>query len=158
MATAVILVLVAVGFTIAEVFFPSLGAFALAAGACILIADIMAFEEGPIVGWIFVAVEIVLVPMTVWAAFRVLPKTRLGSRMVLSGPDHEPVPGAPDLSHLVGREGEALTDLRPAGTVRIEGERVSVVSLGGMIERGTEVVVVAVEGTEVRVRAAAMNR
>lgn len=158
MATAIILVLVAVGFTIAEVFFPSLGAFALMAGACILIADIMAFEQGQAVGWTFVAVEIVLVPLAVWGAFKILPRTRLGSRMVLAGPETQRAPGGPRLDHLVGRRGETLTDLRPAGTARFEGEQVSVVSLGGMLERGTEIVVVAVEGTEVRVRPAPANR
>ncbi len=158
MVMAVILVLVAVGFTLAEVFFPSLGAFGLLAGTCIVIADIMAFEEGLTIGYIFIAVEIVLVPLTVWWAFRILPKTRIGSRMVLSGPESELGSGAPELDHLVGKSGEALTDLRPAGTVRLEDARVSVVSLGGMIEKGPDVVVVAVEGTEVRVRAAPADR
>ncbi|MDJ0973208.1 MAG: NfeD family protein [Planctomycetota bacterium] len=155
--TAVILVLVAVGFTIAEVFFPSLGAFALMAGTCILIADIMAFEHSQAVGWTFVAVEIVLVPLTVWGAFKVLPHTSIGNRMVLSGPETDLSTGAPTLEHLIGQRGEAVTDLRPAGTVQFETDRMSVVSLGGMLERGTDVVVVAVEGTEVRVRAAPAN-
>lgn len=154
LATAVILVLVAVGFTIAEVFFPSLGAFALLAGTCILIADIIAFEHSQAMGWTFVAVEIILVPLTVYGAFKILPKTSIGNRMVLSGPETDLSAGAPALEHLMGRQGEAVTDLRPAGTAQFENDRVSVVSLGGMLERGTDVVVVAVEGTEVRVRRA----
>ncbi|MHC5011302.1 MAG: NfeD family protein, partial [Planctomycetota bacterium] len=60
--------------------------------------------------------------------------------------------GLPDFEHLEGREGKALTDLRPAGTADIGGERVSVVSIGGMIEKGAPLVVDSVEGPEVRVR------
>ena len=112
----------------------------------------IAFRSGVTVGWIFIGIEVVLVPLTVVGAFRVLPRTRFGARMVLSGPVTPAAPGAPDLSGLVGRTGKALTPLRPAGTVEIDDQRVSVVGLGGMIDRGASVIVIDVEGTEVRVR------
>jgi len=54
---------------------------------------------------------------------------------------------------LVGLEGTALTALRPSGTALINGQRVDVVSEGGLIERGTRVKVMAVEGLRVVVRA-----
>ena len=47
-----------------------------------------------------------------------------------------------------------MTDLRPAGTIRIGDRRVSVVALGGFLDSGTPVVVDAVEGTEIKVRRA----
>lgn len=152
MITAVILVLVSLGFVLAEVFFPSLGLFGLIAGACILFADIIAFEEGHGVGWGFVVAEVILVPMVVWAGFKVLPSLPFGKRMLLKGPANEPGAGLPDHDHLEGTTGVALTDLRPAGTARLGTQRLSVVSLGGLIEEDTPIVVVAVEGTEIRVR------
>lgn len=53
---------------------------------------------------------------------------------------------APDRADLVGREGTALTDLRPAGTAVIDDERVDVVSEGDFIARGSRVHVVRTEG------------
>lgn len=53
---------------------------------------------------------------------------------------------APDRADLVGQEGTALTDLRPAGTAVIADERVDVVSEGDYIARGSRVHVVRTEG------------
>jgi membrane-bound serine protease (ClpP class) len=47
---------------------------------------------------------------------------------------------------LVGQEGVALTDLRPAGTARIGGERVDVVTEGTYVSQGDPVRVVRSEG------------
>jgi membrane-bound serine protease (ClpP class) len=54
---------------------------------------------------------------------------------------------------LVDQTGTALTTLRPSGTAIIDGKRVDVVTEGPLIERGTSVKVVAVEGMRVIVRA-----
>jgi len=55
---------------------------------------------------------------------------------------------------LVGKTGLAVTPLRPAGVVRIEGERYDVVSEGSFIAADTSVVVVHVEGRRIVVRPA----
>lgn len=56
------------------------------------------------------------------------------------------------LRQLVGKGGEALTSLRPAGTAMIDGRRVDVVSESEYITGKTPVIVVAVEGGRVVVR------
>ena len=43
------------------------------------------------------------------------------------------------------RIGEALTDLRPSGTVSIDGERIDVVTEGPWVEKGDTVVVLRAE-------------
>lgn len=53
---------------------------------------------------------------------------------------------------LLGREGIALTILRPSGTAIINNERVDVVSEGGFIEQNTTVKVIKVEGARIVVR------
>ena len=153
MIAAVGLLLLGIALIVAEVFFVSFGALAIAAGLCILLADVMAFSESAAWGWTFVAAELVLVPLVLRTAFRTLPNTRFGRRFLLSGPATEPGAGVPAYERLVGARGRAATDLRPAGTAEFGEERLSVVSLGGLIERGEEVVVASVEGSEIRVRA-----
>jgi membrane-bound serine protease (ClpP class) len=54
---------------------------------------------------------------------------------------------------LIDQTGTALTRLRPSGTAVIQGRRVDVVTEGSMIDGGTPIKVVAVEGMRVVVRA-----
>lgn len=54
---------------------------------------------------------------------------------------------------LLNQSGTAATTLRPSGTAIINGKRVDVVTEGSLVERGTPVKVVAVEGLRVVVRA-----
>lgn len=50
---------------------------------------------------------------------------------------------------LQGKVGIALTPLRPAGVVKIEGKRIDAVTAGSFIRAGTPIVVAYVEGTRV---------
>jgi membrane-bound serine protease (ClpP class) len=53
---------------------------------------------------------------------------------------------------LVGAEGEALTDLRPVGVVRIGERRMDALAQTFLIPAGSRVRVVQVEGSQVKVR------
>jgi membrane-bound serine protease (ClpP class) len=53
---------------------------------------------------------------------------------------------------LIGKQGPALTDLRPSGTVMIDDERVDVVTEGNFITRGTLVKIIKTEGSRIVVR------
>lgn len=57
-----------------------------------------------------------------------------------------------DRHELLGKEGILLTDLRPAGTAVLDGERLDVVSEGSFVVKGTKVVVVKTEGSRIVVR------
>ena len=54
---------------------------------------------------------------------------------------------------LLNQTGTAFTTLRPAGTAIINDKRVDVVTEGALIEKGTAIKVVAIEGLRVVVRA-----
>lgn len=55
-------------------------------------------------------------------------------------------------SDLIGREGTALTTLRPAGTALFGDRRVDVVTEGAYVPQGSAVVVLRIDGTRVVVR------
>ncbi len=95
LALAVVLLIIGLVFVIAEVFFVSMGMLSLIAGACILGADVLAFQHSPLMGWVFIAAEVVLIPVIVVFAFRLLPRLPFGRRMLLSGPVTEPEGGFP---------------------------------------------------------------
>jgi membrane-bound serine protease (ClpP class) len=57
-----------------------------------------------------------------------------------------------DRKHLLGLEGEALTDLRPSGTAVIAEDRIDVVTEGSYIASGSKVKIIKLEGARVIVR------
>ncbi len=78
---------------------------------------------------------VIIVAAVAYAWLRHLPLSRAGGYI-----------SAPERAHLVGQEGTALPDLRPAGTAVVGGERLDVVSEGEFIARGSRVHVVRSEG------------
>ena len=56
--------------------------------------------------------------------------------------------GGSDFSALLGKQGVALTKLRPAGTVLIEGKRYDVSSMGDFLPKDSKIVVTKVEGSK----------
>lgn len=85
---------------------------------------------------------------------RRLPSSRLWSKFVLkdTSTSRRGYVSAPPRAKLVGKEGTALTELRPAGTAQIDGQPVDVVTEGAFLPKGTPVRVISVEGMRVVVR------
>ncbi len=96
--------------------------------------------------------EILIAGLAGWLSIKYFPRSKVGQRMIL----HETLqaahtsPGAN--TQLVGREGVAQTVLRPAGIGQIDGKRLDVEAESDMIERGSPIKVVAVEGNRILVR------
>ncbi|MGD8781494.1 MAG: NfeD family protein [Ignavibacteria bacterium] len=83
-----------------------------------------------------------------------LPKTNIFNSLVLKSEilEKSGYTTEENVKEYIGKEGKALTDLRPSGTVDIEGNRVDVVTEGGFIKIGSKVVVIKEEGSKVVVR------
>ncbi len=60
--------------------------------------------------------------------------------------------GVADKSRFLGKAGVCVTDLRPAGTITVDGEPVDVVTEGNFVKQGTAVKVINVDGSRVLVR------
>ncbi|WP_437284920.1 NfeD family protein [Sorangium sp. So ce406] len=125
---------------------PGIGLVGLLGGAAVLGAVAVAWATlGAAHGLLALGAGVCATGLLFWA----LPRTGAGRRMVLletqrsgRGPDAR-------LAALVGKEGRALTPLRPAGTVEIEDRAVDVVTDGLYVEAGTPVRVASVEGNRV---------
>lgn len=88
-----------------------------------------------------------------WVRF--FPRSLLAQRFVLKRVVGNIDAGKPEL---LSQAGVAYTQLRPSGTALINGKRVDVVTEGSLIERGTAIKVVGIEGMRVVVRAAGEER
>lgn len=97
------------------------------------------------------AITLVLTILLISSLARYLPENRLFSKLVLSESTDTASGYLTYTEHddLLGLQGKALSSLRPAGTVLIDGKRYDVVSDGDFIDKGQEVKVVEVVGGKV---------
>ena len=157
---AILLLILGCGLIIAEVFIPS--------GGMILVMCVISFVtsfwcaykawwgDSPVYFTSYVVSLIVLIPAVLVGLYKVLNDTRVGDRILLSGPELQDVTPYQHeearLSQYLGRRGQTITLLTPGGLVRIDGERLHAFSEGVMIQPGADVEIVAVRGTRVLVR------
>jgi membrane-bound ClpP family serine protease len=139
----------------AEVFIPSGGLLGLGAVVCLLTGGVIFFGHSALAGWIGVVVALIMVPSLLVGAYKILPRTRFGKRVILAPPVRQrgdAIADTPELSKLLGRTGQVLTTLRPVGMCGFDGQRVECVGESGFVPKGRKVQVIHVEGTQVTVR------
>ena len=100
------------------------------------------------------SVSLVAAVVLIFILAKYLPKTTIFNKFVLAIEEKKEAGFASHSTsvELVGREGVAITTLRPAGTAKIDGNRVDVVSDSEYIEKGQKIKVIAVEGIRVVVK------
>ncbi|HEX5219927.1 MAG TPA: NfeD family protein [Verrucomicrobiae bacterium] len=119
---------------------------------CLIAAVVLGYSDyGYQTGTLILAGVIVGLILGTWCWLKFFPESRIAKKFISRGAVGELGVDKPELLNGVG---EALTLLRPSGTAKINGQRVDVVAEGGVIERGTKIKVVAVEGARIVVRAA----
>jgi membrane-bound serine protease (ClpP class) len=149
-----ILLAVGAGLIGMEVFvIPGFGVAGLAGGVAVLTAlTLSMLGSYPTVAEVIsalgiIAVSILVIGVVAFAVLRHLPFSRAMSGVLLDRATTQEAGylSAPDRHDLEGRVGTALTDLRPSGTVSIDGERIDVVTEGPWVEKGDTVVVLRAE-------------
>jgi membrane-bound serine protease (ClpP class) len=148
---------------------PGTAIFGLGGGVLVIVSLVLASQtfvlprndyqfsqlRDSLLGLVGAGVGIVVLAM---AMRRYLPHTPLFSHMVLEPPSGAELEDLAhrealvDLEHLLGRKGQATTQLTPSGKARFDNELVDVIADGEVISRGAEVLVVAVQGNRVVVR------
>jgi membrane-bound serine protease (ClpP class) len=94
--------------------------------------------------------------MVFYIFFKLLPHTSMGKSLTLDAPatkkTGEGIPDAPQLHNLLGKIAVAISPLRPVGMCDFEGNRYECVAESGYVEKGRNVEVIKVEGTQLTVR------
>lgn len=174
-----LLIVAGLALLVAEAFLvPGFGVAGILGTASLIAAVVRIFEEDAvtvlssfsIVAGVLLGVLLWMVPRTGLGRWLTL-NARIGggqiaaaaasrSATVSGGATYDPAQAAlvGDRSALVHARGTATSDLRPGGIATFSGERVDVVSEGDYLPRGTDVVVVRVEGNHVVVRPVAGDR
>lgn len=138
-----------------EILTPSFGVLGLMGAGALIGAVVTGFSLHASVGWFLLIGLVVATPIYIFLLIKWLPSSRLGKQVFLgkapSG-SGEGTPQAAGLEALIGSEGVAATDLRPAGKIRIDGCRIEARAESTVIDRGKPVRVIDATGTEVVVR------
>jgi len=146
----------------AEVFvLPGFGVAGIAGILAIVASMVLAMMGGyPTSGDIAQALAVLgaslfITTAVIYAWLRHLPNSGRFSGLLLKGAGsrQEGFTTAPSRPELVGRDGVAITDLRPSGTARIAEERVDVITEGEYVSQGSRVQVVRSDGYRHVVRA-----
>ncbi len=151
---AVALFVLGLVLALVEVLIPSFGLFTLMCCGCIVGSVAIAFGVGNTAGIAFIVASFIGVPVTVLLGFKLLRTSRFGNRILLAATDTRKTVDSiyEDNTSLIGRQGIAVSSLRPSGTIDIDGERVPVVTEGDRVAKGRTVEVIAVEGNRIVVR------
>jgi membrane-bound serine protease (ClpP class) len=136
---------------IVEAFVPGFGVFGLSGIACLVVSAVLAVLYVPF-GWMMVTAEIVLLAGFFYFMYQFIKKRQLQGNLIMSEALNIEVPELTSLDGFVGKTGVAVTALRPAGEVELEGIRLEAASEGKLIDIGTKVVAVKVQGNKLIVR------
>ncbi len=142
---------------IAEIILPSGGLLSILALGCIGYSLYMVFDTiSTTAGMAFVAADIIMLPALVLLGIKLLAKSPATLKKALSSKDGV-TSQSPEMEAYIGKEGTALTDLRPSGTVNINGKRVDAVSRGEYIGKNSKIVVSSVTGNQIIVNEVETN-
>jgi len=140
-------------FLIAEIFMPGFGIVG-GIGLALLILGIILTARTRAEAMVMFILLIIIVAIVLFIILRSAKKGMLSKKLILqsSARKEEGYQAADNRKDLIGREGMALTALRPAGLAEFDGEKLDVISEGAFIQPNTRVQIIEVEGRRIVVR------
>ena len=154
---SVLLLAFGLGLAMLEVFIPSAGILGFLSLSAIVTAIVLAFSfGGTTAGFLFLGIAAISLPATVIMAFKWLPSTPFGRRLMLGIPKGlEVLPDDdPRIAYesLIGNHGTAKSAMLPGGTIAIGGVTYEAVSESGAIDAGDAVTVVRIRNNRLVVQ------
>ncbi len=153
------LLLLAAILLVVEFFVPSGGVLGLTAAATAVAGVVCLFFVSPMWGGIGTLIVLVSGPSALYLGLKFWPHTPMGRRIIGAPTEAEQEATAraeheekARLAALLGREGLVLTDLRPVGTVEVDGRRYDALSEVGLVRSGARVKVVGFDVVQLKVR------
>ena len=145
----IILLVIGILALVLELIMPGYDGFigAIVGIAALVVSSVLAVLFVPW-GWFFVGVSATVLVVCAFFAYQYIRRGQLHGRVLLSEALAEDLPRV-DYSSLLGKEGRAVTLLRPGGEVDFNGIRVEVTTGSQMVERGTLVRVVEAQANKV---------
>lgn len=153
-ALSIIIFCVGIILLIVEMCSPGFGVAGILGLAC-LVADIFLTAKTLVQGLLMTGVVAIVVVILAVVSIILVSKGKLPSSLMLKDAADKALgyTGGADMSKYLGKTGKTVTELRPAGSAELDGEKMDVVSRGEFIEAGTDVEVIEVGGNRIVVKA-----
>lgn len=145
---AVILIVIGIVLLIAEIFIPSFGITGVI-GIISIITGVVFTSDTFIGGLLLFTVIFVITLILMYIAYRVLSSVK--SPLILTESVNEEEVNK-KLAFFLGKNGKALTPLRPSGTGDFDGVRLDVLTRGEFIEKGKDITVEEIKGKKIVVK------
>jgi len=157
MIWAVLLMALGLSFAALEIFIPSAGILGFLSVASIIGSVFLAFSYGsPTAGFVFIATAAVGLPVVILFAFKWLPNTAVGKRLLLHMPNSDDVLPEQDprdtYQELIGKHGVTKSAMLPGGAILIDKVTYEAVSESDAIEQGIAVEVVRIRNNRLVVK------
>jgi len=132
----------------AEVFLPG-GVLGVLGGGAMLAAVFFAYKVSGIKGAFIALISLVIIAIIFYnVVLKLVPKTRMGRSLFLSENQKDVNVACSGMDKLVGEQGIALSELRPAGIADIDGKRYNVTTQGDFIEQNSKIKVLAYKNNQ----------
>lgn len=142
MTAIIILSVIGILVLLAELVLPG-GLLGIVGAICLVAAVVLTFTEfGPTAGAVALAALFVFGICTLGWWMKFFHRLPITSRMILQSESASEEKEAGSAPALVGRTGEAVTDLVPSGHALIDGEKRGVMSEAGFIPKGTPIEII----------------
>ncbi|MFZ5351686.1 MAG: NfeD family protein [Bacillota bacterium] len=124
-------------------------------GTILLIMGIFLTAKSLIDALVLIIIILALLGMSLILVLQSATKGRLSKHLILNESLNKESGyiGTEDLEYLLGKEGRALTVLRPSGTGDFDGVRLDVVTEGEYIEKDENIRIIKVQGRRIVVKA-----
>ncbi len=151
-----------------EVFVPSGGLLGVLAIIAAIAGIIFLFQINTTLGLVGSIVCVAAIPVLIMSAMKFWPNTPFGRMLIIKDPkdsddmgdagEQEEVeenlePDPQPKPQYLNMTGIAQTDLRPVGVCRLGDRKEPCISVGGMIDAGTPIKVIAITGGNIKVQA-----
>lgn len=146
---AILCLLLGLGFVIFEMFHPGFGAPGIIGGV-LLVAGILLTARSVLDALMMIIIILAILGLALTYVLRSATKGHLAKHLVLN--DESEFINSNELEYFLGKEGTALTILRPSGTADFDGVKLDVVSDGEFIAKDSKVKVIKVIGRKIIVK------
>ncbi len=136
---------------IAEVILPSGGILSILAALVFGFSLFRAFSISNNIGMLFASIDIVMVPLLVLLGLKLLAKSPATLRTTLSRKEGV-ISQNRSMDSFLSMSGVAVTDLRPAGSIKINDQKLDAVTKGEYIDKGSQIHVIEITGNQVIVK------
>ena len=138
---------------IIEVFIPGFGLPGISGIVLVLVGTVLAMNNIR-TGIMSLSIAIIIATIASFYLVKMGFKSKLFRSIILTNKldEEKGYSSGPNMTHLIDMDGVSLSELRPAGFIEIDGEKLDALSEGEFISKNSLVKVVRVEGSKIYVR------